>query len=182
MSLQPSTTSRVRLGLLLGLVFTLGVVLVGLRFLGRGAEIATPVAKPTQAPPAKGQVRVNLRSSASLNLDESKNVRPDAPELGPKALNTLLKQKEAEVRAMIKELGHADESQDSGITFTAEMVLALVALKPRMVKLGEELDFLDKSWPEANQQERQVILDRTSDLTDQLLIEFRAALSALPKR
>ena len=186
MSLQPSTTSRVRLGLLLGLVFTLGVVLVGLRFLGRGAEIATPVAKPTQAPPAKGQVRVNLRSSASLNLDESKNVRPDAPELGPKALNTLLKQKEAEVeaelRAMIKELGHADESQGSGLTNSAVMVLAKLAEEPRMVKLGEELDFLDKSWPEANQQERQVILDCTSAIADQLLIEFRAALSALPKR
>jgi hypothetical protein len=167
---------------LLGLVFTLGVVLVGLRFLGRGAEIATPVAKPTQAPPAKGQVRVNLRSSASLNLDESKNVRPDAPELGPKALETLLKQKGAEGEAMFKELGHADESQDSGLTNSAEMVLAKLAEEPRMVKLGKELDFLDKSWPEANQQERQVILDRTSAIADQLLIEFRAALSALPKR
>jgi hypothetical protein len=51
-----------------------------------------------------------------------------------------------------------------------------------MVKLGKELDFLDKSWPEANQQERQVILDRTSAIADQLLIEFRATLSALPKR
>jgi len=93
-----------------------------------------------------------------------------------------LKQKEAEVRAMIKELGHADESQDSGLTNSAEIVLAMVALKPRIVKLGEELDFLDESWPEANQQERQVILDRTSAIADQLLIEFRAALSALPKR
>ena len=182
MSLQPSTTSRVRLGLLLGLVFTLGVVLVGLRFLGRGAEIATPVAKPTEAPPAIGQVRVKPRSSASLNLVESKNVRPDAPELGPNALGTLLKQKEAEGRAMFKELGHDDESQDASLTKSAEMVLAKLAEEPRMVKLGEELDFLDKSWPEANQQERQVILDHTSAIADQLLIEFRAALSALPKR
>ena len=172
-------TSRVRLGLLLGLVFTLAVVLVGLRFLGRGAEIATPVAKPAQAPPAKGQVRVNLRSSASLNLDESKNVRPDAPELGPNALETLMKQKEAEGRAMFKELGHADESRDAGLTNSAEMVLAKLADEPRMVKIGEELDFLANSWPEANQQERQVILDRTSAIADQLLIEFRAALSAL---
>jgi hypothetical protein len=94
----------------------------------------------------------------------------------------LLKQKEAEGRAMFKELGHADESQDSGLTNSAEMVLAKLAEEPRMVKLGKELDFLDKSWPEANQQERQVILDRTSAIADQLLIEFRAALSALPKR
>lgn len=180
MSLQPSTTSRVRLGLLLGLVFTLGVVLVGLRFLGRGAEIATPVTKPTQAPPAKGQVKVNLRSSASLNLDESKNVRPDySPELGPKDLAVFQAKTQAKFRAMVEELGHADESQDAGVTKSAAMVLAKLAEEPRMVKLGEEIDFLDKSWAEANQQERQVILDRTYAIADQMLIEFRAALSAL---
>lgn len=180
MSLQPSTTSRVRLGLLLGLVFTLGVVLVGLRFLGRGAEIATPVAKPTQAPPAKGQVKVNLRSSASLNLDESKNVRPDdSPELGPKDLEVFQAKTQAKFRAMFEELGVADESQDAVVTKSAAMVLAKLAEEPRMVKLGEEIDFLDKSWPGANQQERQVILDRTYAIADQMLIEFRAALSAL---
>jgi hypothetical protein len=181
MSLQPSTTSRIRLGLLLGLVFTLGVVLVGLRFLGRGAEIATPVAKPTQAPPVKGQVKVNLRSSASLNLDESKNVRPDdSPELGSKNFKEVLQAKTAaKFRAMFEELGIADESQDAGVTKSAAMVLAKLAEEPRMVKLGEKLDFLDESWAEANQQERQVILDRTYAITDQLLIEFRAALSAL---
>ena len=84
---------------MIGLVFTLGVVLVGLSFLGRRAEIATPVAKPTQAPPAKGQVRVKLRSSASLNLDESKNVRPDAPELGPKDLEVFQDKVQARVRS-----------------------------------------------------------------------------------
>ena len=90
-----------------------------------------------------------------------------------------MKQKEAEGRAMFKELGHADESRDAGLTDSAEMVLAKLADEPRMVKIGEELDLLANSWPEANQQERQVILDRTSAIADQLLIEFRAALSAL---
>ena len=179
MSPQPSPISRGRFGLLISVVITLGVVLVGLSFLGRRAEIATPVAKPTQAPPAKDQVRVKLRSSASLNLDESKNVRPDAPELGPNALGTFMKQKEAEGRAMFKELGHADESRANGLTISAEKVLIELVEEPRLAKLGEEMQFLNKSWPGASQEERQVILDRTSAIVDQLLIEFRAALSAL---
>ena len=172
-------TSRVRLGLLLGLVFTLAVVLVGLRFLGRGAEIATLVAKPTQAPPAKGQVRVKLRSSASLNLDESKNVRPDAPELGPKDLEVFQDKVQARFLALVKEMGYADESRVTGITISAEMLMDKMGNEPRWKQLENEINAMALTWPEANQQERQVILDRSSAIYDQGAIELRRRLSDL---
>ena len=172
-------TSRVRLGLLLGLVFTLAVVLVGLRFLGRGAEIATPVAKPAQAPPAKGQVRVNLRSSASLNLDESKNVRPDAPELGPKDLEVFQDKVQARFLALVKEMGYADESRGSGIAISAKMVMEKMGSEPRWKQLENEINAMALTWTEANQQERQVILDRSSAIYDQGAIELRRRLSDL---
>ena len=179
MSPQPSPISRGRFGLLLGLVFTLGVVLVGLSFLGRRAEIATPVAKPTQAPPAKGQVRVKLRSSASLNLDESKNVRPDAPELGPKDLAVFQSKAQARYQAMIEELGHADESRVTGLTISAEMLMDKMGNEPSWNQLAKEINALALTWPEANQQERQVILDRLSAIYDQGAIELRRRLSDL---
>ena len=172
-------TSRVRLGLLLGLVFTLAVVLVGLRFLGRGAEIATPVAKPAQAPPAKGQVRVNLRSSASLNLDESKNVRPDAPELGPEDLSVFQEKVQARFLALVKEMGYADESRVTGITISAEMLMDKMGNEPRWKQLENEINAMALTWPEANQQERQFILDCLSAIYDQGAIELRRRLSDL---
>lgn len=179
MTTQPSPTSRVWLGLLLGLVFTLGVVLFGLRFLGRHAEIATPVAKPTQAPPVKGQVRVKLRSSASLKLDESKNVWPDAPNLRLKVLADLNKVKFAEIQALAEELGCADKSRLFGLSDSAEKALDEMMKEPRWKQLDQEFEALAESWPEANQEERQVILDRASAGWDQALIEARRRLSAL---
>ena len=179
MSPQPSPISRGRFGLLIGLVFTLGVVLVGLSFLGRRAEIATPVAKPTQAPPAKGQVRVKLRSSASLNLDESKNVRPDAPELGPKDLEVFQDKVQARFLALVKEMGYADESRGSGIAISAQMVMDKMGSEPRWKQLENEINAMALTWPEANQQERQVILDRSSAIYDQGAIELRRRLSDL---
>ncbi|MEY3584840.1 MAG: hypothetical protein RJA48_1923, partial [Verrucomicrobiota bacterium] len=116
MTPQPSPTSRVRLGLLLGLVFTLGVVLFGLRFLGRRADLAAPVAKPTQVAPARRQVSTKPRSAAFLNLDESKNVRPDASELGPKDLAVFQAKAQARFLAVVEELGYADESRLVGIS------------------------------------------------------------------
>ena len=179
MSPQPSPISRGRFGLLIGLVFTLGVVLVGLSFLGRRAEIATPVAKPTQAPPAKGQVRVKLRSSASLNLDESKNVRPDAPELGPKDLEVFQDKVQARFRALVKEMGYADESRVTGITISAEMLMDKMGNEPRWKQLENEINAMALTWPEANQQERQFILDCLSAIYDQGAIELRRRLSDL---
>ncbi len=179
MTPQPSPTSRVRLGLLLGFVFTLGVVLFGLRFLGRHAEIATPVAKPTQAPPARRQISVMPRSSASLKLDESKNVWPDAPELGPKDLEVFQDKVQARFRALVKEMGYADESRVTGITISAEMLMDKMGNEPRWKQLENEINAMALTWPEANQQERQVILDRLSAIYDQGAIELRRRLSDL---
>lgn len=179
MSPQPLTISRGRFGLLIGLVFTLGVVLAGLSFLGRGAELAAPVAKPTQAPPAKGQVRVKLRSSASLNLDESKNVRPDAPELGPKDLAVFQAKAQARFLALVKEMGYADETRANGLTISAEMLMNKMGNEPRWKQLENEINAMALTWPEAGQEERQVILDRASAIYDQGAIELRRRLSAL---
>ena len=179
MSPQPSPISRGRLGLLLGLVFTLGVVLVGLSFLGQGAELAAPAAKSTQVSPAKGQLRVKLRSAAFLNLDESKNVRPDAPELGPKDLADLNEVKFAKLQALAEELSYDDKSRFFGISASAEKALDEMMNEPRWKQLEQEIKTLAESWPGANQEERQVILDRTSAGWDQVLIEARRRLPAL---
>jgi hypothetical protein len=179
MSPQPSPISRGRFGLLIGLVFTLGVVLVGLSFLGRRAEIATPVAKPTQAPPAKGQVRVKLRSSASLNLDESKNVRPDAPELGPKDLAVFQDKAQGRFLALVKEMGYADESRVTGLTISAEMLMEKMGSEPRWKQFENEINTLALAWAGANQEERKVTIDRISAIYDEALIELRRRLSDL---
>ena len=164
---------------MISVVITLGVVLVGLSFLGRRAEITTPVAKPTQAPPAKSQVRVKLRSSASLNLDESKNVRPDAPEMGPKDLAVFQSKAQARFLALVKEMGFADESRVNGLTVSAEMLMDKMGNEPSWKQLAKESNALALTWPEANQQERQVILDRLSAIYDQGEIELRRRLSDL---
>lgn len=179
MSPQPSPISRGRFGLLLGLVFALGVVLVGLSLLGRRAELAAPVAKPTQVPPARRQVSTKPRSAAFLNLDESKNVRPDAPELGPKVLADLNAVKFAELQALAEGLGYADKSRLFGISNSAEKALDEMMNEPRWKQLDQEINALAESWPGANREERQVILDRTSAGWDQALIEAARRLSAL---
>jgi hypothetical protein len=161
------------------LVFTLGVVLVGLSFLGRRAELAAPVAKQTQEPSARRQVRVKLRSSASLNLDESKNVRPDAPELGPKDLAVFQDKAQGRFLALVKEMGYADESRVTGLTISAEMLMEKMGSEPRWKQLENEINAMALTWPEANQQERQVILDRNSAIYDQAAIELRRRLSDL---
>ena len=179
MSPQSSPISRGRFGLLLGLVFTLGVVLVGLSFLGRRAELAAPVAKQTQEPSARRQVRVNLRSSASLNLDESKNVRPDTPELGPKDLAVFQAKAQAKFRAVVDELGYGNESREGGISKSAEELMNKMGSEPRWKQLENEINTLALAWPGASQAERQVAIDRISAIYDEGLIELRRRLSDL---
>jgi len=179
MSLQPSTTSRVRLGLLLGLVFTLGVVLFGLRFLGRRADLAAPVAKPTQVAPARRQVSTKPRSAAFLNLDESKNVRPDASELGPKDLAVFQAKAEASFLAVVEELGYADESRLVGISKSAEALMEKMGSEPRWKQFENEINTLALAWAGANQEERKVTIDRISAIYDEALIELRRRLSDL---
>ena len=179
MTPQPSPTSRVRLGLLLGLVFTLGVVLFGLRFLGRRADLAAPVAKPTQVAPARRQVSTKPRSAAFLNLDESKNVRPDAPELGPKDLAVFQAKAQARFLAVVEELGYADESRLVGISKSAEALMEKMGSEPRWKQFENEINTLALAWAGANQEERKVTIDRISAIYDEALIELRRRLSDL---
>ena len=179
MTPQPSPTSRVRLGLLLGLVFTLGVVLFGLRYLGRHAEIATPVAKPTQAPPAKGQVRVKPRSSASLNLDESKNVWPDAPEVTPTSLRRLDDQVFERVLVMATKMQLTDSGRLLGFSARAEVVLDAMMKEPRFIEMRATLERQEERWPSADTAERAQVMVARRDGYDELLAEARVRLAAI---
>ena len=122
---------------------------------------------------------MKLRSSASLNLDESKNVRPDAPELGPKDLAVFQDKAQAGFLALVREMGYADESRVTGLTISAEMLMEKMGSEPRWKQLENEINAMALTWPEANQQERQVILDRISAIYDQGAIELRRRLSDL---
>ena len=179
MSPQPSPISRGRVGLLISVVFTLGVVLVGLSFLGRRAEIATPVAKPTQAPPAKGQVRVKLRSSASLNLDESKNVWPDDKEVALTSLRLLDDQVSEKALAMAKKMQLADSTRFSGFSARAEVVLEAMGSEPRFIKMRANMKHQDERWPSADTVERAQIMVARRVGYDELLAEARVRLAAL---
>ncbi len=179
MSPRPSPISRGRFGLLLGLVFTLGVVLVGLRFLGRRAEISTPVAKPTQAPPARRQVSAKPRSSASLQLDESKNVWPDDTEVALTSLRRLDDQVYEKVLAMATEMQLADSTRLSGFSARAEVVLRAMGSEPRFIKMRANMKHQDERWPSADTVERAQIMVARRVGYDELLAEARVRLAAL---
>lgn len=91
----------------------------------------------------------------------------------------LVNVKFAELQALAEELGCADKSRLFGFSASAEKALEEMMKDPRWKQLGQEIDALAESWPEANQEERQVILDRTSAFWDQGIIEARRRLSAL---
>ena len=179
MTPQPSPTSRVRLGLLLGLVFTLGVVLFGLRYLGQHAEIATPVAKPPQAPPAGRQISVMPRSSASLKLDESKNVWPDAPEVTPTSLRRLDDQVFERVLAMATEMQLTDSARLLGFSARAEVVLDAMMKEPRFIEMRATMERQEERWPSADTAERAQVMVARRDGYDELLAEARVRLAAI---
>lgn len=179
MSPQPSPISRGRFGLLLGLVFTLGVVLVGLSFLGRRAELAAPVAKQTQAPPARGQVSAKPRSSASLQLDESKNVWPDDREVALTSLRRLDDQVSEKVLAMASEMQLADSTRWFGFSARAEVVLEAMGSEPRFIKMRDNMKQQDERWPLADTVERTQIMVARRVGYDELLAEARVRLAAL---
>ena len=106
-------------------------------------------------------------------------MRPDAPELGPKDLEVFQDKVQARFLALVKEMGYADESRVTGITISAEMLMDKMGNEPRWKQLENEINAMALTWPEANQQERQVILDRSSAIYDQGAIELRRRLSDL---
>jgi hypothetical protein len=179
MTPQPSPTSRVRLGLLLGLVFTLGVVLFGLRFLGRRAEIAATVAKLTQVPSARRQVSALPRSSASLKLDESKNVWPDAPEVTPASLRRLDDQVYEKVLAIATEMQLADSTRLLGFSVRAEVVLDAMMKEPRFIEMRAIMEQQEERWPSADTAERAQVMVARRVGYDELLAETRVRLAAI---
>jgi hypothetical protein len=164
---------------LLGLAFALGVVLVGLRLLGRRAEIATLVAKPTQASPVRRQVSALPRSSASLQLDESKNVWPDAPEFTPTSLRLLDDQVYEKVLAMATEMQLTDSTRLLGFSVHAEVVLDAIMKEPHFIETRAIMKRQEDRWPLADAAERSQIMVARRVGYDELLAETRARLAAL---
>ena len=160
MTPQPSPTSRVRLGLLLGLVFTLGVVLFGLRYLGQHAEIATPVAKPTQAPPARRQISV-------------------MPEVTPTSLRRLDDQVFERVLAMATEMQLTDSARLLGFSARAEVVLDAMMKEPRFIEMRATMERQEERWPSADAAERAQVMVARRDGYDELLAEARVRLAAI---
>lgn len=179
MTPQPSPTSRVQFGLLIGLVFTLGAILFGLRFLGRHAEIATPVAKPTQTPPARRQASAIPRSSASLKLDESKNVWPDTPEVTPTSLRRLDDQVFERVLAMATEMQLVDSARLLGFSALAEVVLDAMMKEPRFIEMRATMERQEERWPSADTAERAQVMVARRVGYDELLAEARVRLAAI---
>jgi hypothetical protein len=182
MSAELPPVREVRSGFLLGLGCVVALVLGALAFFGRQQAGVPRPGEAARAVAAK-TVRTNtghpVRSSAKLQLDEAGNILPDAPELGPKVLADLNQVKFAELQALAEELGCADKSRLFGFSASAEKALDEMMKEPRWKQLDQEIDALAESWPEANQEERQVILDRTSAFWDQGIIEARRRLAAL---
>jgi hypothetical protein len=179
---EPTTDRAVRSGFLLGLGCVVALVVGALAFFGRQPPSAARPGEAIRATDAK-TIRTRaghpVRSSAKIRLDEAGNVLPDAPELGPKVLADLTEVKFAELQALAEELGCADKSRLFGFSRSAEKALDEMMKEPRWKQLEQEIEALAESWPEANQEERQVILDRTSAGWDQVLIEARRRLSVL---
>jgi hypothetical protein len=182
MSAELPPVREVRSGFLLGLGCVVALVLGALVFFGRQQAGLPRPGEAARAAAAKS-VRTNtghpVRSSAKLQLEEAGNILPDAPQLGPKVLADLDEVKFAELQALAEELGCADKSRLFGFSVSAEKALEEMNNEPRWKQLDQEIKALASSWPEANQEERQVILDRTSAGWEQLIIEARRRWSAL---
>lgn len=86
---------------------------------------------------------------------------------------------EAKFRALVEELGYADESRGSGISKSAEELLEKLGSEPLWEQLRSEINALERAWPGASQEERQVAIDRISAIYDESLIELRRRLSDL---
>jgi hypothetical protein len=120
-----------------------------------------------------------VRSSAKLQLDEAGNVLPEAPELGPTALDDLVDSRFDELKVFARELGLADESQFFGLSQRAAQALDKMTEEPPWDGLAREMDELGRRWEAASQEERAVMHDRASAIYDELIAEARRRLAAL---
>lgn len=178
---EPAADRTIRAGFLLGLGCVVALVVGALAFFGRTPMPLTRpggVARATGAKTHRTQAGHPVRSSAKIRLDETGNILPDAPELGPGFLEECSKAKQDEFVAWLKEAGFADESRLFGISKAAEDVLAAMIKESRWARLEEELETLKQFWPAANQEERRLIRERHGGLQVQLFDEARRRLTA----
>jgi len=182
MSQELAPDREVRSGFLLGLGCVVALVVGALAFFGRSHPSVArrgEVPGSTEARTIRTRTGHPVRSSAKIRLDEAGNVLPDAPELGPRFLEDWKEAKEDDFLAWIKESGFADESRLFGVSKAAEDVLEAMIKEPRWARFEQELETLERSWPEADQAERRLIRERYEGLHGQLFDEARRRLSAL---
>lgn len=182
MSPEPATNREVRSGFLLGLGCVIALVMGALAFFGRQQAVGP---RPGEAARTAGVKTIRtktgqtVRSSAKLSLDEAGNILPDAPVLGPKALEELAETRLRDLQAIAKELGCADETRLFGFSKAAEEALQVMQQEPGWRELGAEMDALQARWDKADPEERLRIHTRVNENFDVLLAEARRRLSAL---
>jgi len=158
------------------------LVLGALAFFGRqhaGLTRSGEMASVSAAKTIRTKTGQPVRSSAKLQLDEAGNVLPDAPELGPTALDDLAKAKVDELKVFARGLGLADESRLFGLSQRAEEALDRMTEEPPWDGLAREMDELGRRWEAASQAERAVMHDRATAIFDAMIAEARLRLAAL---
>ena len=182
MSPESPPDREVRSGFLLGLGCVVAFVLGALAFFGRqhaGLTRPDEAARAAAAKTIRTKTGQPVRSSAKLQLDEAGNVLPDAPDLGPTALDDLGKAKVDELKVFAREVGLADEHRLFGLSQRAEEALDKMVEESPWKGLAREMEEFDKRWEAASQEERAVMHDRATAIYDELLAEARRRLSAL---
>jgi hypothetical protein len=182
MSQESPPDREVRSGFLLGLGCVVALVLGALAFFGRqhaGLTRSGEMASVSAAKTIRTKTGQPVRSSAKLQLDEAGNVLPDAPELGPTALDDLGKVKVDELKVFAREVGLADERRLFGLSQRAEEALDKMVEESPWKGLAREMEEFEKRWEEASQEERAVMHDRASAILDEMIAEARRRLSAL---
>ena len=182
MSPESPPDREVRSGFLLGLGCVVVLVVGALAFFGRPrAGLARPgeVASVNAAKTIRTKTGQPVRSSAKLQLDEAGNVLPDAPELGPTALDDLVDSRVDELKVFARGLGLADESRLFGLSQRAEEALDKMTEEPPWDGLAREMDELGRRWEAASREERAVMHARSSAIIDEMVAEARRRLAAL---
>jgi hypothetical protein len=182
MSQESPPDREVRSGFLLGLGCVVALVIGALAFFGRqhtGLTRSGEAVRVTAAQTIRTKTGHPVRSSAKLQLDEAGNILPDAPDLGPTALEDMGKAKIDELKVFAREIGLADESRLFGLSRRAEEALDKMVEESLWKGLAREMEEFDKRWEAASQEERAVMHDRATAIYDELIAEARRRLSAL---
>ena len=182
MSPESTPDREVRSGFLLGLGCVVALVVGALAFFGRPrAGLTRPgeVASVNAAKTIRTKTGQPVRSSAKLRLDEAGNVLPDAPDLGPTALDDQWRSRLDELKVYAHGLGLADEGQFFGLSQRAAQALDKMTEEPPWDGLAREMEEFDRRWEAASQAERAVMHARATAIFDEMLAEARRRLAAL---